>query len=333
MPLLSEAEFLSKLKLKTIPPVCIFAGEEAFLQEDALAKLEQKIGATDLNKEIYYVGSCLVSDVVMTAQTPTFFGGKKLVVLKEIKKLKQNDIAKLVDYAKSPSDASCLVMFCYEKIGKKKLTGVLGNFSDSVDIVDFKQYYDNQIPKFVVDNFSQKGRSVSIPVAKMLADMCTPSLVEIISEVDKIILYCGDKKIITADDIEAACGRGKDLNLNDFANFVEQKKIKESLEALHVVLSQGEYPLLVLSSLYRVVRRLLNALALRDEGLGNSEISRELNINSYFGKDFFDNLDKFTTNDLKEGINAIAKADIELKTSLRPAEIVFQDLLLLICRK
>jgi len=334
MSLLSETEFLSKLKLETILPVYLFAGEETFLQEDALSKLEQKIGATDLNKEVYYVGSCLISDVIMSAQTPTFFGGKKLVVLKEIKKLKQTDVSMLVSYTQSPSDASCLVMICNEKIAKnKKLPAVLANFVDSVDIVDFKQLYENKIPMFIVENFSQKGRSISIPVAKILADMCTPSLTEIINEIDKIILYCGNKKTITADDIEAACGRGKDLNLNDLSNSIEQRNLKESFNALQIVLAQGEYPLIVLSSFYRVVRKLLNAKALQEEGLGNSEIFKVLHMNSFFDRDFFGNLDRFTTNGLKEGINAIARADIELKTSLRPAEIVFQDLLLLICRK
>jgi len=333
MPQLSVSDFLSKLKLETTPPVYIFAGEETFLQEDALSKLEQKIGTTDLNKEVYYVGSCLISDVVMSAQTPTFFGGKKIVVLKEIKKLKQADVSMLINYTQSPSDASCLVMFCNEKIGKKKLSGVLANFVDSVEIVDFRQLYDNEIPRFVVDNFAQKGRSVAISVAQKLADMCAPLLNEIISEIDKIILYCGNKKTITADDIEAACGRGKDLNLNDLANCIEQKNLKGSLKALQIVLAQGEYPLIVLSCFYRIVRRLLNAKALQQDGLGNNEISKVLGINSYFGRDFFDNLQRFSSYDLKETVYAIAKADIELKTSLKPSEIVFQDLLLLVCRK
>ena len=89
--------FRKNLSAKKTYPVYFLAGEDTFLLEDSIKRIEKKINVDDLNREIFQATESSGSDILNSVETLPFLTDKRLVILKSANKLKNDDF-KIITY-------------------------------------------------------------------------------------------------------------------------------------------------------------------------------------------------------------------------------------------
>jgi len=330
MAYLKPKEFYASLRNKEYKPVYLFAGEEVYQQEEAWRYIEKKFGIDSLNLEIFYSGDMSVSALMLAAQTHPFMSEKRLLLVKDAQKLKSADIEVISQFLLNPLDTVCLIFLWSDKVKRENKSGKFFKAVEKAgDVVEFRSLYESELPAWVKERVKGQAKSISNEAVQALISESGSTLLDLNNELDKLMLFSAAKKEITAADVEALSGHTRQSNLNNLSESIESGKADQALIISENLLKEGEIPLKILATIYRVVRRLFIAKSLLDEKKSSrSDIQQELNLNAYFDRNFFSNLSKFTLQKLEKALRLISAADAELKSSSRPEQMVFEELIL-----
>ena len=323
----------------TIHPVYILAGEEQFLLDEALDKLEKALSIDTLNRESMHLPEAAVDSIIMAMQTMPFFSDRRLVIVRDAQKLKASETEKLTTFIAHPSASTCLVLLWNDRIPKDakkdvKKIALFAAAERSGAVVDFKPLYERELPSWIQQRCALLGKRMDSEAAMHLMSESGPGLLDLAGEIEKLALYVGNNTKITARDVEEAGGHTRQSDLNSFSEALESRDTELSLRTAENLLRDGEPVLKILAAVYHVIRRLLMAKSLLEQkNSSRQEIQQELHLHPFFGRNFFNHCALFHRYNLEKGLLLIRSADAELKLSVRPDEEVIEELVLALCRK
>jgi len=339
MAFLKIQDFNKHISSKDISTAYLFAGEESYLIDRCLAETEKLLNADDLNKEVFHAGESSAEDILNALQTLPFLSERRVVIVKDMHKLKAGDAEILSGYVSNPVDTSALIMLYpgnYKKESISKRKELINKCSSSKDCVavDCRKQYESEVKEFIKSEFAKKGKSVSFDaVARMVEDSGT-DLLNISNEIEKLSLFAGkNKKNITEEDIGKISGYTKEVNIYSLSSELEAKNAKKAMFVLEKLLAEGEEEVMILSAMSSAVRKLLNAKSmLEEQGMSVDEIASALRIHSYYARAFFSNLKKHSFKNLKDSMKIMLKADTAIKTGTSDAVSALEKAVLSICK-
>jgi DNA polymerase-3 subunit delta len=328
----TSAELYKQLRSNTVKQVYIFAGEETYMQEEAWRFLEKKMGVDALNVEVFYAPETQVQNIIIAAQTMPFLSEKRLIVVKDTQKLKAADTENLAEFFKHPPETSCVVLLWADRMKKdSKNKGLFSVVEKSGSVVEFRALYERELPSWIVQRVKEFGKSITPDAVQAIIEESGSGLLDLSNELEKLDLYTGEKTEITLQDVEKVSGHTKLADLNRLADAVEEGKASKSLEIAENLLREGEIPLKIIATIYRVMKRLLLAKSMLDhKKSSHQEIRQELQLNPYFHSNYFTKLARFPLRKLERSIEHVLQADVAIKTSARPEQMIIEELILLL---
>jgi DNA polymerase-3 subunit delta len=338
MPILKVQDFNKLIFSGKISPVYLFMGEESYLADMCLKETKKFLNVSDLNREIFYSLESPAEDILNSLHTLPFLGGRRMIVVKDVNKMKAVDAEKLGVYLSNTVETSCLVLLYSANLKREmfaKRKGFINKCITSKNCVcvDCRKQYENEIREFIKNEFERRGKVVSDDVILRVLDASNPDLLDISNEIEKLSLFVGkDKKDISRDDLEKVSGYAKETNIYALVSYLEEKDLKKSMFVLERLLSEGEEPLAVLSAISSSVRKMLNAKsAIEEQEISTDKVAFKLRIPNFYARFFFSNLKKHSVEALKKGMKVILKADIAIKTGSSDAVSALEKIVLFIC--
>ncbi|MDR0800177.1 MAG: DNA polymerase III subunit delta [Endomicrobium sp.] len=339
MTILKVQDFSKLISSKKISPVYLFTGEESYLINICLDKIEKLIAADDLNKEIFYATESSAEDILNALQTLPFLSEKRAVIVKDVNKMKATDAQRLTGYLSNIIETSCLILLYIDNY-KKETVVKRKEFinkcitSENCVSVNCRKQYENEIKEFIKNEFVQKGKAVSYDVISRIIEENGNDLLNISNEIEKLSLFAGrNKKDITQEDLEKISGYTKEADIYALSSNIEARDLKKAMFVLEKLLNEGEESMMILSAISSAVRKMLNAKSMIEEqGISAAETASTLRIHSFYAGTFFTNLKKHNTKTLKESLKTILKADIAIKTGSNDATSVLEKTILSICK-
>ncbi len=330
--------FRKNLSAKKISPVYFLAGEEPFLLEDSLKRIEKVVNTDDLNREIFQATECSGNDILNSVETLPFLTDKRIVILKMANKLKNDDFKIITKIIENPVDTSCFIIIFPEKIknstSKRKDLITLCEKSDNCYCVDCKKLYEKDVKNFIQEEFNNRGKNIEPDVVQQIINDTGLDLQNVSNEIEKISLYLGkEKQTVTVEDFVKISGFTKEINIFMLTNAIEEKNVKYSLFIVEQMLKTGESAIGLLSTISGAVRKMLTAKSLMEEK--NYTMQDALNyvrVYSYFQYKYAANLSKYSLVHLKKCLKEILKTDIALKTGKTDDKSAIENLVLFICK-
>lgn len=202
---------------------------------------------------------------------------------------------------------------------------------------------------FVGRRLEEAGKKIEPPALEMILARAGVELWAVHQELEKLLLYAGEKPWIRVADVEQAfldLGEGW---IFDLTKSIADRDALAALGHLARLLAQGDHPLRLLGVIASEVRRFLAARQFLEGELGQSW-RREMNYeqfqrsvlkqgpplitrNPYADYLAFKNAERFTIAELLRALERIYQADIRLKSSSHPPRLVMESLLLEMCQK
>lgn len=313
------------IKNKSIKKVYAFYGPEEYLKKYYLSSMENLLLTEELkalNKTVVE-GKADVRKIIDVCETMPVFSDKKLVLIKNSGLMKsgkkynegggkeKDDVDKLAAYIPNMPDYTCLV-FYEEEIDKKvKIANAVKKHGL---IVEFPLQKPTELAKWVMKVFKSYKKDIDLITASQLVDNSEMTMTEILNEINKIVLYIGDRQKVISKDIDDVCSKSVKGRIFDLTDAIAEKNSVRALKLLNDMLILKEPLPKILFMITRQFRHILEMKLLIESGLSMNQAASKIGITPYAAGKALKQANSFTADRLKEAVNDSLELDIAIKT-------------------
>lgn len=183
------------------------------------------------------------------------------------------------------------------------------------------------LPSWIQQRTRLHGGRIEGRAAALLAQNIGANLRLLDQEIQKLLLYVGDGKEITADDVRVMVPYVQSADvIFQMVDAVGQRDGRRAATYLHRLLDVGEHPLGIFGMVVRQFRMLIQIRWLIDQRHTQQQIASQLKLHPYVVKKVYAQADRFTPEQLRKAYSLLAEMDLAIKRGEIPADMAL-DLL------
>jgi len=217
-------------------------GEEEYLKEESAAALvEAHLDAAtrDFNFDQLRGANLDAETLASICNTPPMMGDWRVVVVRDAQQLAGSARLRGVIEALLDQPVPWLALVLVATIGgsKAKFYSELERRAVSVS---FPPLPSSDLPDWLIERAEQAGVQLEPKAARALAAAAGPTLGTLVREIDKLVDYVGERRVIRASDVAALVGHIPAVNRWDWFDTVGERRIGDARAQLPVLLENGE---------------------------------------------------------------------------------------------
>ena len=206
--------------------VYLIYGEEEYLKKQYKDRMKQAIIGDDTINYSYFEGdNTKPEDVITICETIPFFSERRLVIVSDSGYFKTaND--KMADYIKELPDYLILI-FIEKDVDKRNK--VYKAVSSNGYVCEMQYQTPATLKRWIAGMMASNDYKISEAACELLLDKTGASMELIRNEIDKLISYCSDKKMVMPQDVEAVCSTQTVSHIFDMLEAVANKNKEKAL--------------------------------------------------------------------------------------------------------
>lgn len=312
------------------PPVVVLAGAERFFIDRAIQALRRAVvGDGDgFNEEAFQGKGASAGRVLEAARTLPMMAQARFVLVRGIDQLAAADLDRLVDYLAQPSESTCLVMTAEKLDGRSKFAKQARKQKCLVEAVPLKA---GALRNFVAGEVKRRGLRLDTDAGAALVDAIGNDLPALDDALERLSLYVGDTNRIDLSAVEACVARVRVETIWALVDAVAQRDRRAALRASASLLADREPPLRILAMLARQLRMVARMGDALRGGLPAQEAVKLAGAPPFKARELAAAAKRFRPEDLARAFTALAEADLALKGSKRPPDVVLESAILALC--
>ena len=285
-------------------------------------KLIKKLKGEDIIK--YDMNETELLDVINDASTVGMFSNKKTILLEDSYFLTANktipSLEELETYIEHYNPDNTLIFLVYsEKIDtRKKINKLLSKHK----IIEIKKQDTTSLKKYVEDNL--KENNYKMEDIEYFLDKVGSILPNIKNELDKLMMYKIEEKIITKEDIDKISILTSEEEIFSLTDAIVLKDTLKSLNLLETFLNKNYDEMQIIMLLASQFRFFFQVKRLMNKNKSESEIAKTLGVNPYRVKFTIKKLYSYTESMILEYIKKIAKMDHDIKLGLMDKNLALE---------
>lgn len=329
---LNYQTILAQINQNKIAPIYLLLGEEEYQKEEIISKIKHITFPTpasiEFNYDIFYGDDTEADTIIDVANSFPMIHDWRVVVVRRGDLLSARSKNLLASYAENPAYFTRLILLAnkldanhllYKMIAKKGI------------IAMFYPLFDNQaIAWLQTQSYQRAKKTISKPAANLLVQRIGTNLNNLNSELDKLLLYVGNKHSIEEEDVIRASLDFHYENVFSLIDALGYKKKAQALTIFKQLREQGEELLTILYLITRHFRLLWQAKELYEQGKNLIQIASTLNIK--FKKQqttILNQMKLFSFDELKRIFELLLQTDLELKSKDYKTHPLIMELLIL----
>ena len=250
-------------------------GGEAYLKKLYKDKLKAAIlqNQDDMNFTYFEGKDPDVREVIAVAQTLPFFSDRRLILLENSGLFKSQN--ELTDQLKTVPE-STFFLFIEEEVDKRnKLYKFV---KDAGTVSEMNGLDEKNLKLFIVSLLDQEGRKISEQTVIYLLDRCGSDMMNLRSEIDKLISYTYGRTVIRVEDIDAVVTTQLTGKIFQMIDAIGSKQQEKALGLYYDLLALREKPMSILFLIIRHFNILLQVKELIRRGQSPSAISEMVGV-------------------------------------------------------
>ena len=292
----------------------ILYGEDKDLIKHELNSIITKI--KDADKITYDMTKSTILDVIDDASTIGMLSTKKIIILEDSYFLTANktidNLDQLEKYLEHFNPNSYLFFLTYnEKIDtRKKINKLLAKHK----IIEVKKKDNTDIKKYALNYLKENQKEIED--IDYFLSRTGSRLSNIKNELDKLIMYKLDQKLITKEDIDKVCIYTSEEEIFSLTDAVIAKDTLKSMNLLEEFLNKNYDEIQIIMLLASQFRFLFQVKRLINKNKSESEIAKILEVNPYRVKFTTKKIYSYSEDMLLDNIKKIAKMDHDIKLGI-----------------
>jgi DNA polymerase-3 subunit delta len=324
MARISSEELLARLEKGKAIPAVLLLGEEPYLRDACRAHVIECLvpeASRTWAVSRYSAERGETQAALEQAQTLPMLSPQQVVFLEDaeaIEKLGEKNreaaVENLEEYLKNPAPFTTLVLEATGLDQRMKLGKLLVEKTLVVECGLGEKIAEKLVTATALANSMAKEEGVEFEkdAAEDLAEFVAADLMRLKTEIDKLVTYMGERKVISRADVVALVISEKTTTVWELADMLASRQSKKAQEFLDRLLRRGEEPLPMLGAITWMYRKMIEASEVK--GVTNGwQAARALGMNPQQAELALQSARKISKPRLLGGLHALQKADDQLK--------------------
>jgi len=181
---------------------------------------------------------------------------------------------------------------------------------------EFAKLYESSYPRWIIERVKSHGKKIDERGAELIAARAKRSLRDIATEIDKLLIYVGDRDEIRLDDVLFVTGYNHDYNVFEFQNQLGRKNAAKSFEILTRLLANDRQEMLILSILTRFFVILLKYSELKAKGMNEYSLASTLGVYPSQLGEYSAAMEKYSLEEIMNALVILCETDEKLKSGV-----------------
>jgi DNA polymerase-3 subunit delta len=190
----------------------------------------------------------------------------------------------------------------------------------------FPRLNQRELGPWIEQHVAATGGSISPAATSLLVRFVGNDLWVMASEVDKLALFTGGRRIEEAD-VRSVVSYAREASVFAMVDAILESRTGAAQQLLQQLLREGESPAQLLVMLARQVRIIFQIREMRGRGIPRGEIQARLGLMSDFVlRKAWDQADKYSPRKIRDVYHRLLEADISIKTGQYDGELAIDIL-------
>jgi len=350
----AQAErFVSELESRKMRAAYVFVGDEAFFRKrfrDAILEHLVPADLRDFSLFEFDLAETDLAEILDRARTPSLMAPFQVFFVRGVKNLfgrgsNEEKLAAIEDYCKNPNP-DALIVFVADHISipadvhrmemqdKERYQRIRDTMGHYCGIVELARVEEGEAVRWITDYCTGRGVKIEADGARELVDALGGDMMMISNELEKLILYVGEKKRITLGDVETMVLAAKQRSLYELTDAISSKDRVRALEILDAILLSGEGEEAAIGHVYMLAKTFRQMLVIlernvRDQRMLWAALWQGFRVPPFAADDIIKQARRYKNRrELTRAIRLVAKADLALRSNPVSKRMVLERLVM-----
>src|ERR1017187_2968264 len=330
--------FVSDVEARKLRSAYVFVGDEFFFRKRCREAIIEHLVPADLRDFSLFefdLAETDLAEVLDRARTPSLMSPFQVFFVRGVKHLYgrgSNDekLAAIEQYCKDPNPDAVLIfvadhisipadarrMDMNDKDRYQRIRETLGQYCS---IVELARVEEGEAVRWLTDYCSTQKVKIDADAARELVDALGGDMMMISNELEKLMLYVGEKRLITLGDVETMVLAAKQRSLYELTDAISARDRVRALEVLDAILLSGEGEEAAIGHIYMLAKTFRQMLVIlernvRDQRMLWAALWQGFRVPPFAADDIIKQARRYKSRrDLTRAIRLVAKADLALR--------------------
>lgn len=255
-------KFRSAVKKGKFSKVYFIHGNEDFFISAAVDLLLENVVSPEqrsFNLDVLDGTESTSETVLSSILSFPFVGDRRLTVVRRFDKM---DKKHRLDVAEHLGDVPDSNVVCLVAGDIKATDETYKRIAATAEALTFNHLKGAELSEILTERVNALGKELAPGAADLLVDMTGDSVGDLVTEIEKLCLYVGDKQKIETDDVTTAVGKSRTFNIFELQRAIGQRNAKRAQEIASKMLGTGEKPVYIN---FMLARYFLNLLEIKHD--------------------------------------------------------------------
>jgi DNA polymerase-3 subunit delta len=336
----------------------VLIGDEVFFRDQCRQALLDHLVPADLRDFSLHdldLAGVSVAEVLDRARTPSLMAPFQVFFIRGVKELytrgsHADEFAAIEAYMKDPNPDAVLIFVAdhisipadarrMEMQDKDRYERIRETLGEYCGIVELARVEEADGMRWVIDEAQKQGVKVDQDAARELVDALGADMMLVSRELEKLVLYVGEKKQVTLGDVETMVLAAKQRSLYELTDAISAKDKTRALAVLDALLSTSEGDDAAIGHLYMLARTFRQMLVILERNVRDARaiwqaLWQGFRLPPFAAEDVIRQARRYQSRrELTRALRLIARADLALRSNPPSKRLVLENLIMQLCEE
>jgi DNA polymerase-3 subunit delta len=345
--------FVSEVQAHKLRPAYMFVGDEVFFRKRCREAIIEHLVPADLRDFSLFefdLADTDLAEVLDRARTPSLMAPFQVFFVRGVKNLfgrgsNEEKLAAIEAYCKDPNHDAVLIFVAdhisipadarrMEMTDKDRYERIRESMGSFCAIVELSRVEESEAVRWIGEYCLTQSVKIDADASRELVDALGGDMMMVSNEIEKLILYVGEKKHITLGDVETMVLAAKQRSLYELTDAISAKDRVRALEMLDAILTTGEGDEAAIGHLYMLAKTFRQMLVIlernvRDQRMLWAALWQGFRVPPFAADDIIRQARRYKSKrELTRAIRLVAKTDLALRSNPPSKRTVLEKLVL-----
>jgi DNA polymerase-3 subunit delta len=345
--------FVADMESRKLAPGYVFIGDEAFFRRKCREAILQHLVPEDVRELSVYdmdLAEVELREVLDRARTPSLMAPFQVFFIRGVKNLygrgkHDEEFAAIKEYFDDPNPDAMLIFLAdhisipadvrrMDMTDKERYERIRETLGDYCTVLEFARVEEGDAVKWATESATAQGVKLDADAARELVDSLGGDMMMIANELEKLILFVGDRKRIALGDVETMVLAAKQRSFYELTDAISSRDRARALEVLDAILNTGDGEEAAIGHLYMLSRTFKQMLVIFERNVRDSRalwqaLWQGFRLPPFAAEDVIRQARRYKSRrELTTTIRRIARADLALRSHAVSKRLVLENLVL-----
>ena len=350
----AQAEkFASDIAGRKLRPAYVLIGDEIFFRDQCRLALLQHLVPPDLRDFSLHdldLAQVSVAEVLDRARTPSLLAPFQVLFVQGVKELygrgsHEAEFTAIAAYMKDPNPDAVIIFVAghisipadarrMEMQDKDRYERIRETLGEYCGIVELARVDEGDGMRWALEQAQKEGVKLDQDAARELVDALGADMMLVSRELEKLVLFAGEKKHITLGDVETMVLAAKQRSLYELTDAISARDKTRALAVLDALLSAGEGEDAAIGHLYMLARTFRQMMVILEKNVRDARaiwqaLWQGFRVPPFAAEDLIRQARRYKSRrELTRALRLIARADFTLRTNPPSKRLVLENLVI-----